>query len=103
MELEKAAKHGAQRGVKIKKMWDSADGYVPFPGASISPTHAAPQHNKTHSDQCVKPCRKNRPTLKLWRESPDSERKSPTIPSLHHQGFWPKARKYSGVSKPTLG
>jgi hypothetical protein len=25
--LEKAAKHGAQRGVKIKKMWDSADGY----------------------------------------------------------------------------
>jgi hypothetical protein len=25
--LEKAAEHGAQRGVKIKKMWDSADGY----------------------------------------------------------------------------
>jgi hypothetical protein len=25
--LEKAAKHGAQHGVKIKKMWDSADGY----------------------------------------------------------------------------
>jgi hypothetical protein len=28
LELEKAAKHGAQRGVKIKKMWDSADGYA---------------------------------------------------------------------------
>jgi hypothetical protein len=28
LELEKAAKHGAQRGVKIKKMWDSADGYL---------------------------------------------------------------------------
>jgi hypothetical protein len=27
LELEKAAKHGAQRGVKIKKMWDPADGY----------------------------------------------------------------------------
>jgi hypothetical protein len=26
--LEKAAKHGAQHGVKIKKMWDSADGYL---------------------------------------------------------------------------
>ena len=76
---------------------------VPFPRAFISPTHAASQHNKTHSDQCVKPCWKNRSTLKLWRESPDSERKSPTIPPLHHQGFWRKARKYSGISKPTLG
>jgi hypothetical protein len=28
LELEKAAKHGAQHGVKIKKTWDSADGYV---------------------------------------------------------------------------
>jgi hypothetical protein len=27
LELEKAAKHGAQHGVKIKKPWDSADGY----------------------------------------------------------------------------
>jgi hypothetical protein len=25
--LEKAAKHGAQHGVKIKKTWDSADDY----------------------------------------------------------------------------
>jgi hypothetical protein len=25
--LEEAAEHGAQRGVKIKKTWDSADGY----------------------------------------------------------------------------
>jgi hypothetical protein len=29
LELEKAAKHGAQHGVKIKKTWDSADGYDP--------------------------------------------------------------------------
>jgi hypothetical protein len=28
LELEKAAEQGAQRGVKIKKMWDSADSYV---------------------------------------------------------------------------
>jgi hypothetical protein len=27
MELEKAAKHGARHGVKIKKMWSSPDGY----------------------------------------------------------------------------
>jgi hypothetical protein len=27
LELEKAAKHGARHGVKIKKPWDSADGY----------------------------------------------------------------------------
>ena len=76
---------------------------VPFPQASISPTHAAPQHNKTHSDQRLKPWWKNRPTLKVWRESPDSERKSPTIPPPHHQGFWRKARKCSGISKPTQG
>jgi hypothetical protein len=25
--LEKAAEHGVQRGVKIKKKWDSPDGY----------------------------------------------------------------------------
>ncbi len=76
---------------------------VPFPKASISPTHAAPQHKKTISDQRVKPCWKNRPTLKLWRETLDSERKSPTIPPPHHQGFWRKARKCSGISKPTQG
>jgi hypothetical protein len=75
----------------------------PFPQAFISPTYAASQQNKTHSDQRVKPCRKNRPTLKVWRESTDSERKSPTIPYLHHQGFWRKARKYWGISKPTQG
>jgi hypothetical protein len=74
---------------------------VPFPQAAISPTHAASQHKKTISDQYAKPCWKNQPTLKLWREPPDSERKSPTIPPPHHQGFWQKARKYSGISKPS--
>jgi hypothetical protein len=76
---------------------------VPFPQASISPTHAALQHNKTYSDQRVKPCWKTWPNLELWRESPDSETKSPTIPPSHHQGFWQKARKYSRISKPTQG
>jgi hypothetical protein len=27
LELEKAAEQGAQRGVKIRKPWDSPDGY----------------------------------------------------------------------------
>ena len=76
---------------------------VLFPQACILQTHAAPQHNKTDSDQCVKPWWRIRPTLRLWRESPDSERKSPTIPPSHHQGFWQKARKCSGISKPTQG
>jgi len=61
---------------------------VPFPQASISPTHAAPQHNKTHSDQRLKPWWKNRPTLKLWRESPDSETKA--------RPFRPRTIKVSG-------
>jgi hypothetical protein len=72
---------------------------VPIAQASISPTHAAAQHSKNQSDQRVKPWWKNRPTLKLWRESPDSERKSPTIPPPHPQGFWQKARKCSEISK----
>jgi hypothetical protein len=28
LELEKAAEQGAQRGVKIRKPWDSPDGYA---------------------------------------------------------------------------
>ena len=60
---------------------------VPFPQASVSPTHAAPQHQYIILDQRIKPCWKNRLTLRLWRESPDSERKSSTIPPSHHQGF----------------
>jgi hypothetical protein len=27
----------------------------------------------------------------------------PFLPPQHHQGFWRKARKYSGESKPTQG
>ncbi|MFM7689960.1 MAG: hypothetical protein ACKPAC_10975, partial [Alphaproteobacteria bacterium] len=65
--------------------------------------HAASQHNKTISDQRFNPCWKNHPTLKLRRKSPDSERKGPTIPPPHHQGFWRKARKCSGISKPVQG
>jgi hypothetical protein len=35
---------------------------------------------KTISDQRVKPCWKNRPTLKHWREFAGSERKRRNIP-----------------------
>jgi transposase InsO family protein len=45
---------------------------------------------KTISDQCVKPCWKNRPTLKLWREFVDSERKRRNVPLEHHQGHQKK-------------
>jgi hypothetical protein len=41
---------------------------------------------KTISDQRVKPCWKNRPTLKLWRELGHSERKRRNIPLEHPQG-----------------
>jgi hypothetical protein len=41
---------------------------------------------KTISDQCVKPCWKNRPTLKLWREFADLEKKRWNIPLEHPQG-----------------
>ena len=42
--------------------------------------------DKTISDQRVKPYWKNRPTLKLWREFGDSERKCRNIPLEHPQG-----------------
>ncbi len=45
---------------------------------------------KTTSDQCVKPCWKNRPTLKLWREFGVSERKRRNIPLEHPQGHQKK-------------
>jgi hypothetical protein len=40
---------------------------------------------KTISDQRVKPCWKNRPTLKLWREFAASERKRRNVPLEHPQ------------------
>jgi hypothetical protein len=41
---------------------------------------------KTILDQRVKPCRKNQPTLKLWREFAGSEKKRRNIPLEHPQG-----------------
>jgi hypothetical protein len=41
---------------------------------------------KTISDQCIKPCWKNQPTLKLRREFADAERKRRNIPLEHPQG-----------------
>jgi hypothetical protein len=41
---------------------------------------------KTISDQRVKPCWKNRPALKLWREFAGSGKKHRNIPFAHHQG-----------------
>jgi hypothetical protein len=51
-----------------------------------SPTTLHRSINKTISDQHVKPCWKNRPTLKLWREFADSEKKRRNIPLEHPQG-----------------
>jgi hypothetical protein len=49
LELEKAAEHGAQHGVKIKKMWQSADGYdtsisvdVPITASNAQPAASVP-------------------------------------------------------------
>ncbi|MCA3415080.1 MAG: hypothetical protein INF84_10810 [Roseomonas sp.] len=41
---------------------------------------------ETILDQRVKPCWKNRPTLKLWREFADLEKKRRNIPLEHPQG-----------------
>jgi hypothetical protein len=41
---------------------------------------------KTISDQRVKPCWKNQPTLKLWRELGHSEKKRRNVPLEHPQG-----------------
>ena len=38
------------------------------------------------SDQRLKPCWKNRPTLKLWREFTESERKRQNVTPMHLQG-----------------
>jgi hypothetical protein len=46
--------------------------------------------DKTISNQRVKPCWKNRPTLKLWREPGDSEKKRRNIPLEHPQGHQTK-------------
>jgi hypothetical protein len=70
-------------------------GRLGYPHCSLSVPTAPPVHfpttlhrstNKTISDQRVKPCWKSRPTLKLWRESGDSEKKHLNIPLEHHQG-----------------
>ena len=52
---------------------------------------------KTISDQCVKPCWKNRPTLKLRREFADSERKRRNIPLEHPQGLQKKLCFHRGL------
>jgi hypothetical protein len=41
---------------------------------------------KTISDQRLKPCWKNRPTLKLWREFAGSEKKRRNVAPMRHQG-----------------
>ena len=70
---------------------------VLFPQACISRTHAAPQHDKTNSDHPVKPCWKNRPTLKLWREfSPDSERERSDHSTLAPSRFSAKSPQILG-------
>jgi hypothetical protein len=46
--LEKAAEHGAQHGVKIKKMWDSADGY--HSTCAVASGKAGQHHSKRKAD-----------------------------------------------------
>jgi hypothetical protein len=50
LELEKAAKHGAQRGVKIKKTWDSANGYA---SATIRSLSAADQRRRRSTPEII--------------------------------------------------
>ena len=59
---------------------------VPTAPAVHFPTTLHCSMAKTISDQRIKPCWKNRPTLKLWREFADSERKRRNIPLEHPQG-----------------
>ena len=61
---------------------------VPFPQASFSPTHAAPQHKKIAPDQSVEPCWKN--------GQPSSFRDNPPIRREIARLFRPRTIKVSG-------
>jgi hypothetical protein len=50
LELEKAAKQGARHGVKIKKQWDSADGYTLTSDGPDTPLHSPPIGLKSFGD-----------------------------------------------------
>jgi len=62
----------------------------PFPAPTAPPVHFPTTLHcsiaKTISDQRVKPCWKNRPTLKPWREFADSEKKHRNVPLERPQG-----------------
>jgi hypothetical protein len=64
--------------------------HFPFSAPTAPPVHfPTTLHrsiDKTISDQRVKPCWKNRPTLKLWREFAGQEKKRRNIPLEHPQG-----------------
>jgi hypothetical protein len=59
---------------------------APTASAIHFPTTLHRSINKAISDQRIKPCWKNRPTLKLWREFAVSEKKRRNIPLEHPQG-----------------
>jgi hypothetical protein len=61
----------------------------PFSAPTTPPIHFPTTLQRsianTILDQRVKPCWKKRPTLKLWREFADSQRKRRNVPLEHHQ------------------
>jgi hypothetical protein len=79
---------GTGQGCRLQNL--GVQPFFQFPAPTAPPVHfPTTLHRstaKTISDQSVKPCWKNRPTLKLWREFADSERKRRNIPLKHPQG-----------------
>ena len=83
---------GRQQTGRLDKETSETLGVQPFfqfPAPTAPPVHfPTTLHrsiDKTISDQYVKPCWKNRPTLKLRREFGVSERKRRNAPLEHHQ------------------
>ena len=83
------ARMGTGQGSRLQNL--GVQPFFQFPGPTAPAVHfPTTLHRsiaKTISDQRVKPCWKNRPTLKLWRELGDLERKRRNVAPMHHQGM----------------
>ena len=84
---------GRQQTGRLDKETSETSGFsltFPFSAPTAPPVHfPTALHRsiaKTSSGQRVKPCWKNRPTLKLWREFAVSEKKRRNIPLELPQG-----------------
>jgi hypothetical protein len=51
--LEETAEHGARHGVKIKKMWDSPDGYDGYASATIRSLSASDQRQRRSTPEII--------------------------------------------------